>query len=66
MFLDQFSHDVDVAPCGLGIRTRLVRAVHQGLGDFALQTRQADVEARLSLAVVASRNLQVVPSPTDT
>ena len=45
--LDQVSHEVDVASCGSGIRTRLVRYVHQGLGDFLVQTRQVDVEANL-------------------
>jgi hypothetical protein len=32
--LDQFDHGVDVAAYGFGIRTRLVRGVHRGLGDF--------------------------------
>src|SRR5258708_29287699 len=39
--------DVDVAPCGSGIRTRLVRGVRHGLGDFPLQTREIDIEASL-------------------
>ena len=45
--------DVDVPPCGLGIGTRLVRGVHQGLGDFALHTRRADVEASLEEVLAA-------------
>src|SRR5579864_1787406 len=37
--------NVDVAPCSVGICTCLsVRGVHNGLGDFALQARQADVK----------------------
>jgi hypothetical protein len=40
---DQVDRDVDVVPRGFGIRTNLVRGVHQGAGDVALQTRQADV-----------------------
>jgi hypothetical protein len=36
--------DVDVAPCSFGIRTCLVRSVNQRLRDFALQTRQGDIE----------------------
>src|SRR5258706_3885717 len=37
--------DFDIAPCSVGICTCLaVRGVHNGLGDFALQTRQADVK----------------------
>src|SRR5207247_10529933 len=37
--------NVDVAPCSVGICTcRLVRGVHNGLGDFALQAWQADVK----------------------
>src|ERR1700686_1094285 len=51
---DQVSHNADVVPCGFGIRTRLVRTVHQGLGDFALQTRRADVEASLEEVSAAS------------
>src|SRR5579864_4097465 len=40
-----FDRNVDVAPCSVGICTcRLVRGIHNGLGDFALQARQADVE----------------------
>jgi hypothetical protein len=33
------NRDVDVSPCGLGIGTRQVRGIHQGLGDFALHSR---------------------------
>jgi hypothetical protein len=34
-----------VAPCSVGICTCLaVRGVHNGLGDFAFQTRQVDVK----------------------
>src|SRR5258706_14487649 len=37
--------DFDIAPCSVGICTCLaVRGVHNCLGDFALQTRQADVK----------------------
>ena len=42
--LDHVDRDVDVAACGVGIRAQLVRRVHQSLGNFALQTRKADVE----------------------
>src|SRR5436305_5612992 len=43
--LHQLDRNVDVAPRGVGICTgRLVRGVHNGLRDFALQARQADVE----------------------
>jgi hypothetical protein len=45
--LDQVNHDVDVAAYSFGIWTRLVRGVRQGLGDFALKTRRANVEASL-------------------
>src|SRR5580693_3514347 len=51
---DQVSHNADVASGGFSIRTSFMRAVHQGLGDFALQTRQADVEASLEEVSAAS------------
>src|SRR5882762_6687785 len=40
--------DVDVAAGGLGINTRLVGGVDQGLGSFVPDARQADVEANLN------------------
>src|SRR5579864_770144 len=41
--LQHVERNLDVAPCSVGIGTCLaVRGVHNGLGDFALQTRQAD------------------------
>ena len=45
--------DVDVPACGLGIGTRLVCGVHQGLGDLALHPGQADVEASLEEVLAA-------------
>ena len=42
---DHVDDHVDVAAYRFGIRARLVRCVRQGLGDAALQTRHADVEA---------------------
>src|SRR5712692_987848 len=43
--LHHVERNVDVAPCSIGICTFLaVRGVHNGLGDFALQARQADVK----------------------
>src|SRR5579862_1387193 len=36
---------VDVAACGSRVRTYLVRIVYDGLREFRLHTRQADVEA---------------------
>src|SRR5258706_14607409 len=43
--LHHVERNVDVAPCSVGICTcRLVRGVHNGLGDFALQAWQADVK----------------------
>ena len=53
--LDQVDRDVDVAPRGFGIGTGLVRRVHQGLGGFVLQTRQADVEASPEEIIAARR-----------
>ena len=35
---NQLDRDIDVAACGLGVRTRLVRFVHQGLRDFDVVT----------------------------
>jgi hypothetical protein len=49
--------NVDVAARGFGIRTGLVRAIHQPPGNVAIQTRQANVEA--SLERVASVETQV-------
>jgi hypothetical protein len=37
--------DIDVAARGLGRWTSLVRGVHQRMGNFALQARQANIEA---------------------
>jgi hypothetical protein len=42
---DQVDRDVDVAVGSFGVRARLVRGIHQGLSDVALQTGQADVES---------------------
>src|SRR5713101_7208603 len=43
--LHHVERNLDVSPCSVGICTCLaVRGVHNGLGDFALQTRQADVK----------------------
>ena len=42
--LDQIDRYVDVAASCVGIRAQLVRRFHQRLSEFALQTRQADVE----------------------
>jgi hypothetical protein len=42
--LDNIDCDVNVAACGAGIRAHLVRGVYQGLVDFPLQSRQADIE----------------------
>src|SRR5437879_3326935 len=43
--LHHVDRNLDVAPCSVGIGTCLaVRRVHDGLGDFALQTWHADVE----------------------
>src|SRR5713101_43163 len=43
--LHHVDRNVDVAPCSVGVGTCLaVRRVHNGLGDFALQTRHADVK----------------------
>src|SRR3954469_509348 len=43
--LHHVESDVDVAPGSVGICTCLaVRGVHNGLGDVALQARQADVK----------------------
>jgi hypothetical protein len=39
---DQINRNIDVAACELGIRTCLVCGVRQGLGNFALDTRQTD------------------------
>ena len=50
---DQFDNDVDIVPCCFGIRACLVPGVHQGLGDFALQTWKADVEASLKEEIPA-------------
>src|SRR3979490_2744545 len=45
--LHHVERDVDVASCSVGICTCLaVRGVLNGLGDFALQARQADVKPR--------------------
>src|SRR3984957_6799355 len=45
--LHHVERNVDVAPCSVGICTCLaVRGVHNGLGDFALQARQAAVKPR--------------------
>ncbi len=44
---DQVDRNIDVAAGGFGVRARLVRGIHQGLGDVALQTGQADVETSL-------------------
>ena len=52
--LDQVDRDVDIAPCGVGIRAQLVRLVHQSLGNFTLQTRQADVETGREAVSAAS------------
>jgi hypothetical protein len=45
--LDQINFDTNVSPYGFGIRTRLVCGGRQDLGNFALQARQADIEAGL-------------------
>jgi hypothetical protein len=43
--LHQVERNLDVAPCSVGIGTCLaVRRVHNDLGDFAFQTRHADVK----------------------
>ena len=43
--LHDVERNVDVAPCSVGICTcRVVRGVRDGLGDYALQARQADVK----------------------
>jgi len=49
--LDQIDRDVDVATCGFGIWTGLVRRIRQGPGDFALQTWQADVKTSLCIGM---------------
>src|SRR5450432_560905 len=52
--LHHVERNVDVAPCSVGICTcRLVRGVHNGLGDFPLQARQADVKPCLEEVNVA-------------
>ena len=51
---NQINGNLDVSPGGFGIRTRLVRGVHQRLGDFGCQARQADVEAGLKQVAVIS------------
>src|SRR5208283_257255 len=45
--------NVDVAVCGFGIWTLLVRTVHQRLGDFAIYAREVDVEASLNEVTAA-------------
>jgi hypothetical protein len=45
--LRQVNLDVNVAPNGFGVWTCLVCGFRQGLGNLALQPRQADVEAGL-------------------
>jgi len=47
--------NVDVAVGGFGIWTFLVRGVHQRLGDFAIYTREVDVEASLNEVTAAGR-----------
>src|SRR5262249_1469703 len=43
--LHQFDRDVDVAPCSVGICTCLaVRGFPNGLADFELQARQAEIK----------------------
>jgi hypothetical protein len=49
---DQVDRDVDIAAYGFRIRTYLVRLFRQSFGDFALNTRQADVEASLKEVLV--------------
>ena len=56
--LNQVDRNVDVAAGGFGVRTNLVRFVDQSLGDFALDARQADVEASAE-EVAAVREVQV-------
>src|SRR5260370_13905327 len=51
----QVDYDVDIAPCCFGVRARLMCFIHQGLGDFPLHTRQADVEASLEEASAVSQ-----------
>src|SRR5580698_912841 len=55
---DQVDRNVDVAACGFRVGANLVRFVHQGLGDVALDTGQADVEASAE-EVAAVRQIQV-------
>jgi hypothetical protein len=46
-YSDQIDYEIDVAPSHLGIGAQLVRSMHDGLGDFLFEPRQADVEAGL-------------------
>src|SRR6202161_4862432 len=55
---DQVDRNVDVAACGFRVGANLVRFVHEGLGDVALDTGQADVEASAE-EVAAVRDGQV-------
>src|SRR6266550_1835507 len=52
--LHQVNLDVDVPSCGLGIRTRLMRAVQERLRDLTIHTRQADVKTRLEEVTIAA------------
>src|ERR1700730_5002776 len=57
--LHHVERNLDVAPRSVGICTCLaVRGVRNGLGDFALQTRQADIKPR-SEEVNVARMAQV-------
>src|SRR5258708_18285824 len=42
---DQVDRDVDIPARRFRVRTKLVRFLHEALGYFAIDTRQADVEA---------------------
>src|SRR4051812_18499586 len=46
--------DVDIARHGLGVRAPAPRGVHHRLRDVALQTRQADAQARLEEVLPAA------------
>jgi hypothetical protein len=49
--LDEIDYDVDIAAYGFGVRTRLVRGVHERLGGVVFHARQADVQTSLKEVV---------------
>ncbi len=55
---NQIIGDVDVAARGFGIGTKVLRLIHKRLGNLALDSRQADIEARAQ-EIAAVHQMQI-------